>query len=161
MKIYFNGVKPQWKKDITAVFCQAMEQLGQPKKTEASVSFVSEEEIKRLNGQFRDTDSVTDVLSFPVLDNPSRGVIRLDAHENDVNPDSGNLILGDIVICPARAAEQAESYGHGLRRELCFLALHGLLHLLGYDHIAKEDEEQMTALQTDILESAGISRDTL
>ena len=76
----------------------------------------------------------------------------------DVNPETDLVNIGDIVICLERAKEQAKEYGHSLKRELAFLSLHGLLHLLGYDHIEPEDEKQMIALQKEILDQAGITR---
>ena len=91
---------------------------------EISISFVDEEEIQALNAQHRNVDSVTDVLSFPLGEN---GVY-------DVNPATGAKQLGDIVICVPRAVEQAERFGHSLQREMGYLTVHSMLHLLGYDH---------------------------
>jgi len=91
---------------------------------EISVRFVDNAEIQRLNAQHRGIDEITDVLSFPLGEN---GVY-------DVNRDTGASMLGDIVICMPRAAEQARIYGHSLQRELGFLTVHSMFHLLGYDH---------------------------
>ena len=92
---------------------------------EISVRFVDNEQIKELNGEYRDIDRATDVLSFPLGEN---GVY-------DHNPASGAALLGDIVISMQRAMEQAEEYGHSLDREVAFLTVHSMLHLLGYDHV--------------------------
>ncbi len=157
MKVYFVNVGLFQKLAIKKVFNYALKHLNQPAELlEVSVSIVSPEEIKELNKGFREVDSVTDVLSFPTCDNPTRGAITVACEE--VNPETGLVNIGDIVICLERAKEQAKEYGHSLKRELCFLALHGLLHLLGYDHVVDDDEKQMVALQKEILDKLKISR---
>ena len=93
---------------------------------EVSVSFVDNEQIKQLNNEFRDKNTATDVLSFPLGEN---GVY-------DYNNETGAYMLGDIVISMERAMEQAELYGHSLQREVAYLTVHSMLHLLGYDHEA-------------------------
>ena len=93
---------------------------------EVSVSFVDNEQIRQLNREFRDKDAATDVLSFPLGEN---GVY-------DYNNETGAYMLGDIVISMERAMEQAELYGHSLQREVAYLTVHSMLHLLGYDHEA-------------------------
>lgn len=102
------------------------------------------ERIQTLNRDFRSVDRVTDVLTFPAWE----GEISL----------SVDGYLGDIMICYERAQEQAEEYGHSLLRELSFLAVHGVLHLLGYDHMTEADERVMREKQTAILESIGVTR---
>ncbi|MFN8672104.1 MAG: rRNA maturation RNase YbeY [Candidatus Sericytochromatia bacterium] len=106
------------------------------KNTEVSITFVDNEEIKDLNREYRNKDYATDVLSFPF--------------ENEFNLPINN-ILGDIIISLEKAKEQAEEYGHSFNRELGFLIVHGVLHLLGYDHETKEQEEEMFSLQKKIL----------
>lgn len=97
---------------------------------EISVRFVDNEEIHRLNKQFRDVDSATDVLSFPL------GRVEADGTANyDVNPETGAKVLGDIVISVEKAEEQAKEFEHSLQREMAFLTVHSMLHLLGYDHV--------------------------
>lgn len=110
-----------------------------------SVIFVTEEEIQKLNREYRNIDRVTDVISFALED------------EEDL-PKSNIRVLGDIYICINRMKEQSISYGHSEKRELSFLAVHGLLHLLGYDHMTKEDEKEMFGLQELILNDANIKR---
>jgi len=108
-----------------------------------SVSYVDNEFIHKMNKQYRGIDRPTDVISFAFLDS-----------ENDkqqVLKTKGPVVLGDIYISLDKAKEQAEEYGHPLDRELRFLFVHGLLHLLGYDHMKKEDEEIMFKLQEEIL----------
>ena len=103
------------------------------------------EEIQRLNFSYRQIDRVTDVLTFP-------------AWEGDVILCPPDGYLGDIAICFERAQEQAEEYGHSLERELAFLAVHGALHLLGYDHMEPDDERKMLAQQDEILNELGYHR---
>lgn len=157
MKIYFDNVGLFTKPFIKKVLERALKHLNQPSELlEMSLSIVSPEQIQELNKSFREVDKVTDVLSFPTCDNPTRGAITIVCE--DVNPETDLVNIGDIVICMERAKEQAKEYGHSLKRELAFLSLHGLLHLLGYDHIDPDDEKQMVALQKEILDQAGITR---
>lgn len=158
MRIYFTNVGFQ-KFAIKHLLEGALKYLGQPcGELEMSLSVVSPDEIQQLNKTYRGVDAVTDVLSFPTVENPERKVLNLDDFATDVNPDTGKLNLGDVIICRERAVEQAEEYGHSLKREMSFLALHGLLHLLGYDHVESADEEQMTRLQKEILTKYRINR---
>lgn len=114
-----------------------------------SVTFVDNVQIHELNREYRNVDRPTDVLSFPLGENG----------EYDIDNSSGAILLGDIVISAEKALEQAEEYGHSPEREIAFLTVHSMLHLLGYDHeTSKEDEEQMFALQEKILESIGMTR---
>lgn len=116
---------------------------------EVSVTVVDDSEIRELNREHRDKDSITDVLSFPMGD----------GSEFDVNLDTGRIMLGDIVISAPRAEEQAKGYGHSLMRELCFLVAHSMFHLLGYDHeISAEEEKIMFDKQDRVLEKLGITR---
>lgn len=118
---------------------------------EISLSFVTNEEIHQINRQFRSVDAPTDVLSFPQL-------TFEEGEEADVN-ENGEIVLGDIIISVERAKEQAEEYGHSLKREITFLTVHSMLHLLGYDHMEKDEEEDMFRRQKEILEIAGIPRE--
>lgn len=159
MKIFFTnvGLKGHTIKRVLEI---ALKRLGQPsKQLEMSLSVVSPEQIRELNKTYRNVDAVTDVLSFPVAEVNRQVVVLSDFSTDSINPETDRLNLGDVIICLERAKQQAEEYGHSLKREMCFLALHGLLHLLGYDHIEQADEEQMTALQTEILQSAGVTRE--
>ena len=110
-----------------------------------TIIFVTPEEIHELNKQYRRVDRVTDVISFALED-------AHDVSLTDVR------VLGDIYICIDRMKEQAIEYGHSETRELSFLTVHGLLHLLGYDHQTKEDEEVMFGLQRKILSDLNINR---
>lgn len=110
-----------------------------------SIIFVSAEEIQTINKTYRQIDKVTDVISFAFEDNKDDFMLE-------------NRVLGDIYICIPRMISQAKEYGHSETRELSFLVVHGLLHLLGYDHMNKEDEEKMFGLQKEILDEEGITR---
>ena len=118
---------------------------------EISLSIVTNDEIHDINKQFRNIDSPTDVLSFPQL-------TFKEGEEADVN-ENGEIVLGDIIISIDRAKEQAEEYGHSLKRELAFLSVHSMLHLMGYDHMVPEEEEDMFRRQKEILIEAGIPRE--
>ena len=109
------------------------------------IIFVDEKEIRRINKEYRHIDKVTDVISFALEDKKD-------------NIDMDMRILGDIYICIPRMLTQASAYGHSPKRELSFLTVHGLLHLLGYDHMTKEDEKIMFELQELILNEAGTTR---
>ena len=119
-----------------------------------SINFVSDEEIQKLNREFRNIDKVTDVLSFPNLNKSSNEKLKKFSKLADF--DTNLLFLGDIVISKNVAKKQAREYGHSLKREVCFLALHGFLHLLGFDHIKEEDEKVMIKLQNKILNEANL-----
>lgn len=110
-----------------------------------SIIFVDLEEIHKLNKEYRNIDRPTDVISFALEDSEDFEV-------------PGVRVLGDIYICIPRMQEQAISYGHSEKRELSFLTCHGLLHILGYDHMTKEDEAIMFKKQDEVLEECGITR---
>ncbi len=124
---------------------------GFKENAEVSVSFVSNNEIRNLNKVYRNKDSVTDVLSFPLTD--SDGTM-------ETNAETGFVMLGDVVISIETAVKQANIYGHSLDREIGFLTVHSMLHLLGYDHETSPlDERIMREKEEAVLERLGISRD--
>lgn len=131
-------------KDVEMVLKKAIEieKLGV---VNFNVIIVDNEFIHKMNREYRGIDRPTDVISFALED------------EHDIDYDDFRL-LGDIYISIDKAKEQAKEYGHSLRREICFLSVHGLLHLLGYDHMEKEDEKVMFARQEMILNEAGIEK---
>ncbi|MBO4262773.1 MAG: rRNA maturation RNase YbeY [Clostridia bacterium] len=124
------------------------------------ITFVSSEEIKKLNAEYRDKDAVTDVLSFPYLDGIKGKVLDKKDYPDDVD-EEGNLLIGSVCICLERAREQAETFGHSLEREVVYLAVHGVLHCFGYDHVLPEDESEMTSLAEEIMTSIGIGREDI
>ena len=132
--------------------------LGQTDKLSIELDFVSPEEIQTLNREYRGVDRVTDVLSFPYLDGVKGKVIRREDFGDDIDDETDSVLIGSVCINPERAKEQAEEYGHSLKREVCYLALHGFLHCFGFDHVEKADEEEMTALANEIMDSLDIKR---
>lgn len=157
LKVYFSNnqksvkITPEIKKMLKDVLLTALKSEDFGKNAEVSLSFVDNEEIHRLNREFRGIDRPTDVLSFPMIDDEE------DAGDIDIYDDS--VVLGDIIISAEKAVSQAQEYGHSVERELAFLAVHSILHLLGYDHeTSKEDEKEMFAKQENILNIAGITR---
>ncbi|NLG81018.1 MAG: rRNA maturation RNase YbeY [Bacilli bacterium] len=135
---------------ITEVFHEAMKTENIDKYYEVSVVFVTKERIQEINRTYRGIDRVTDVISFALLDDEDDIIFEDDEEEITV--------LGDIFICLEVMKEQAKEYGHSEKRELAFLALHGLLHLLGYDHDTPMEEKEMFAKQDYILNNLGITR---
>lgn len=123
---------------------------------DAEISYASPEEIQELNREYRGIDSATDVLSF------CNAEIALPFDKNDypqdINPEDGSVMIGEIYICPEVACKQAEDYGHSLTRETAFLVCHGMLHLLGFDHLCEDDEAEMFGIQDEILNGLNISR---
>ncbi|MCM1579563.1 MAG: rRNA maturation RNase YbeY [Ruminococcus sp.] len=120
-----------------------------PGNAEVSVSFVNNGEIRRLNRQFRGKDRSTDVLSFPLGEN---GVY-------DINHETGAMLLGDVVISMEKAVKQAKIYGHSPEREVGFLTVHSMLHLLGYDHESPLEAAKMREKEEQILGELGLSRE--
>ncbi len=114
---------------------------------EMNVIFVDQDTIQQINRDYRGIDRVTDVISFAMHDNDYCEEVEESAEE-----------LGDIFICIDRACEQARDYGHSIEREVGFLAVHGYLHLCGYDHMTEDDEKVMFKKQDEILEKAGLTR---
>lgn len=146
-----NEVTDQQSEEIEKVLNFAADKLKVEKGSEVSVTFVSNERIQEINREYRNKDSVTDVISF-ALEEVGEGEVELTG-ASDIP-----RILGDIVISPERAREQAEEYGHSFMREFGFLAVHGFLHLLGYDHMTEEEEKEMFTLQKEILDDYGLKR---
>lgn len=122
---------------------------------EISILLVDNEEIHALNKLHRGIDRPTDVLSFPMFEYDEDG--EIDMNECDFG-ENGEILLGDIVISLEKAREQAEEYGHSFKREVGFLTAHSLLHLLGYDHMEKDEEEEMFSYQEEILKASDLPR---
>ena len=111
------------------------------------MTFVSLEEIHELNREYRQVDSPTDVLSFPQFD------------DLDELPEEGEIMLGDVVICSDRAKEQAEEFGHSFEREIIYLFVHSVLHLLGYDHMDEDEKRIMRRREEEVMERIGLKRE--
>ena len=118
-----------------------------PEPMVVSVTFVEPEEIRELNGQYRGKDAVTDVLSFPQFD------------DWDDLPEEGEIVLGDVVICMDQAARQAEEFGHSLEREVLYLFVHSIYHLLGYDHMEEDEKREMRQKEEDVMARLGLTRE--
>lgn len=115
---------------------------------EVSLTLTDNEGIRIINAKHRDKNSATDVLSFP----------QYESLKDQEEIEEDYLYLGDIVISVEKALEQSETYGHSFEREMCFLVVHSMLHLLGYDHMTPEEETEMKALQDAVLDQMGIKR---
>lgn len=132
-----------------------------PYESQINVLLTDNEGIHEFNKEYRGIDRETDVLSFPNLDFAEAGCFDIDeACEADYfDPDTGELILGDIIISVDKVQEQAEAYGHSTRREFAFLVAHSMLHLCGYDHMVEEEAAVMERKQEETLQLLGITRD--
>lgn len=149
-------VSPEQQDLVTSLLEEAGRELTLADDTEMSVTFVDNAEIQAINKEFRHKDAPTDVISFAIEDEGENepDIIFPDGEASALFPTD----LGDIFISIDRAHEQAIEYGHSDERELGFLAVHGFLHLNGYDHMTPEDEEVMFGLQRKILDNYGLQR---
>ncbi len=130
-----------------------------PYEAEVSLLLTMNPEIQEMNAQFREIDKATDVLSFPMIDYEKAGQFGfLEEADDCFHPETGELMLGDIVISKEKVLTQAEEYGHTITREYAFLIAHSMLHLLGYDHIDEPERLEMESKQADILNQLNIIR---
>lgn len=147
---------------IKEVIEMASDYEGCPYEIEVSIVLTDNATIKEINAQNRQIDKPTDVLSFPMIEyEKPADFSRIEEEEPDYyfNPDTGELVLGDIVISVEKVMEQAKSYGHSEKRELAFLTAHSMLHLFGYDHMVDEERVVMENKQNEILNQLGIVRE--
>ncbi len=145
---------------IEEIVLAAMDYEECPYEAEVNVILTDNPAIREINREHRQIDAPTDVLSFPMVDyeTPSDFDHVEEAAEDYFNPETGELMLGDIVISVDKVEEQAEQYGHSQKRELAFLVAHSMLHLFGYDHMEDEERLVMEQKQREILESRGYTR---
>ena len=145
---------------IRNVVLSSLEYENCPYEAEVNVILTDNEEIHKLNLEYRGIDRPTDVLSFPMLeyDTPSDFSHVEEDYEDCFNPETGELMLGDIILSVDKVREQAESYGHSETRELAFLVAHSMLHLCGYDNMEDGEREEMERRQHEILELGGYRR---
>ncbi len=137
----------------------AMDAEDFPYEAEVNVLLVTREEIHRINLEQRQIDAPTDVLSFPLIAYPAAGDFsKVEEDSDNFNPDTGEALLGDIILCVDKIKEQAVEYGHSERREYAFLILHSMLHLFGYDHMTEQEAAIMEQKQRNILEDMLIFR---
>lgn len=131
-----------------------------PYECEVNVLLVDDEAIREMNAEFRGIEKSTDVLSFPMIDYAAPAAFEgFDERGELFHPESGELLLGDIVVSIEHVRAQAEAYGHSPVRELAFLVAHSMLHLMGYDHIDEDERAVMEGRQEAILQSCGYGRD--
>lgn len=149
-----------WQEIIEEIVKAALEYEDCPYEAEVNVVLTDRESIREVNREQRGLDSPTDVLSFPMLDyeTPSDFGQVEEMFADCFNPESGELMLGDIMICVDKVEEQADLYGHSQKRELAFLTAHSMLHLFGYDHMDEAERAVMEKKQEEILESRGYTR---
>jgi probable rRNA maturation factor len=144
----FSEVQAQ----VASAVQRAVERTGGPEKTQIGLLVVGDESMRDFNLEHRGQDRPTDVLSFPLLE-PGEEITQA-----DIDPETGEVVLGDIVLSLPAAKRQAAEYGHSLAREAAYLAVHGALHLLGYDHEAEDEGELMRKLEEAVLEAVGLSK---
>jgi probable rRNA maturation factor len=136
--------------ELLAKVLQKAAEMEKTGSAEVSVTIVTKERIQEINSEYRQKDAVTDVISFAMEE--------MGEDETEIIGGEETRFLGDIIICLDVAKEQAEEYGHSIEREMGFLAVHGFLHLLGYDHMNEKDEKAMFGRQEEILEQYGLKR---
>ena len=159
-----NEIEAELPFDISATFEQVARKVLEwencPYEVEISLLITDSKGIRIYNREYRQIDKETDVLSFPAVDYESPSDFSLVEQEENsyINPDTEELILGDIILNIDRVKKQAEEYGHTLLREYAFLLTHSMLHLLGYDHMEPSEEKVMFDKQHDILQAMGIDR---
>ena len=150
----------EYEQTAREVIVQAMDSEEFPYEAEVNVILTDNDAIQEINREHRRIDAPTDVLSFPMVDyeSPSDFDHVEEAVEDYFNPETGELMLGDIVISVDKVEEQAEKYGHSRTRELAFLTAHSMLHLFGYDHMEDGERLVMEEKQKEILETRGYTR---
>ena len=143
--------------DFSALYRAVEEELGITERYSVELLFVGEKRIKDTNREFRGVDRVTDILSFPTTETKAGELPT--AKENPFEVDEeGNLFLGSLMVCNKRVKAQAKEYGHSEERELNYLLCHGLLHLLGYDHMVEEDKRTMRAKEEAVMARMNLTR---
>lgn len=146
---------------IRRVIQGACDYVGCPYEAEVDVVITDSDGIREVNREYRQIDAPTDVLSFPMLEYDQPGhfeFLEEDMADINFNPDTGELLLGDIMLNYDRVVSQAESYGHSQERELAFLTAHSMFHLFGYDHMEKKERSLMEAKQEELMRGLGILR---
>ncbi len=156
----FGEIEEKLRADIISVYDEVARIFSLPKRVKVNLTLVSSQQIQTLNRDTRNIDRVTDVLTYPYIELKKSKKLRLADYQYDIDPDDKMLLIGDIYICTDRAKEQAAEYGHSFRREMCFLFCHGMLHIMGYDHMTPAEEEEMTSKQEEILNNLNITRQT-
>lgn len=142
------------------IVLEVLDHIGCPYEAEVNLLLTTDGEIHRMNREFRHIDRATDVLSFPMTDFEVPGEFGfLEEREDCFHPETGELLLGDIVISKEKVLSQAEEYGHSVLREFAFLITHSVLHLTGFDHMEEGERLVMERLQREVLEKLEILRE--
>lgn len=149
-----------YKEIIHRVINEVLDYEACPYESEVNLILTDNEEIHKINKEYRNIDAPTDVLSFPMIDYEVAGDFSLveQSQEDYFNPETGELVLGDIIVSIDKVLEQAKNYNHSVMREFAFLIAHSMLHLCGYDHMEPEEARTMEAKQREILEKLNILR---
>ena len=166
MTIYFENesgadFSPEFNSEnvCSEIFEAFLDYVDCPYEAEISLILVSDKKIREINREMRNLDKATDVLSFPMNEFPIAGDFsHLENAADAFHPETGELLLGDIVISTEHVEKQAEEYGHSRKREFAFLLVHSLLHLIGYDHMEDKERILMEEKQREFLNSIGIER---
>lgn len=149
---------------IEDVVNASLEYINCPYEACISVTLVNSMEIQKINNEYRNINKETDVLSFPMIEYKEPGNFsELEEETGDeyFDPDTGELVLGDIVLCVNRIDSQAKEYGHSVKREMAFLTAHSMFHLFGFDHMENDERIQMENMQEEVLQKLGITRDDI
>lgn len=144
----YGAVDQQWLARLEEILPLYAEQEGLPEELVIGLTFCDDDAIRTLNAEYRGIDRATDVLSFPLYERDD----EIELFEDELAP------FGDIVLSVPHAIAQAEEYGHSVEREVCYLVVHGLMHLAGYDHIEDADKVEMRAEEEALLEKVGVTR---
>ena len=157
---YKNNIDIEYKKIAFDVIDEAEGFVNCPYDCEVNLLITDNEEVKKLNSETREINAPTDVLSFPAIEFKSPADFsKVEEDDFNFNPESGELVLGDIVISYDKVKEQSREYGHSEEREFAFLVAHSMLHLFGYDHINDDERKTMESDQESILNNLNIRRD--
>ncbi len=154
IEVNYNAISelPNEEKLIKEVVSRVLEEEKVLPEVDVYITLTNNEEIHKINKEYRDVDRPTDVLSFPMYERDEIAGLK-----NDTD-DEIEKILGDIIVSIEKVREQAEEYGHSFERELAYLVTHGMLHLLGYDHMIEEEKAVMRKREEEILETLNITR---
>ena len=145
----WGDLDPVWLERLNAILPLYAEQEGLPDELVIGLTFCDDDAIRAINKEYRGIDRATDVLSFPLYERDD----EIELLEGELAP------FGDIVLSVPHAQAQAAEYGHSVEREVCYLVVHGLMHLAGYDHIEPEDKVEMRAEEEALLKAVGVTRD--
>lgn len=145
----YGALEPAWLERLEEILPLYAEQEGLPDSLVIGLTFCDDDAIRAINAEYRGIDRATDVLSFPLYERDD----EIELFDDELSP------FGDIVLSVPHAIAQAEEYGHSVEREVCYLVVHGLMHLAGYDHIEPEDKSEMRAEEEALLNKVGVTRE--